>query len=55
MNSCDFKEFFVFGDFEVENGILGLERPGFVKFKKSMNNFLIFLIFFCVFVVVHWH
>jgi hypothetical protein len=31
MNSCEFKEIVVFKDFEVENGVLGLERNIFNK------------------------
>jgi hypothetical protein len=38
MNSCEFKEIIVFKDFEVGNGVLGLDRDiylGIVKFLDS--------------------
>jgi hypothetical protein len=38
MNNCEFKEIFVFGDFEVDNGLLWLDRDcylGVVKFLDS--------------------
>jgi hypothetical protein len=62
MNSCEFKEIFVAEDFEVSNGILGLERDVYlsiVKFldssiKKSICKFFLFGFFF-VFCIVHWH
>jgi hypothetical protein len=50
MNSSEFKEIIVTGDFRVENGILGLDRDCYlsiVKFldssiKKSMNEYFFF-------------
>jgi hypothetical protein len=58
MNSCEFKEIIGFKDFEVENGILGLERDVYlsiVKFldslilRKVLVNIFFFLFFNCVF------
>jgi hypothetical protein len=40
MNSCELKEIIVFENFEVENGLLGLERDiylSIVKFLDSSN------------------
>jgi hypothetical protein len=31
MNSCEFKEIIVFDDFEIENGVLGLERDVYLS------------------------
>jgi hypothetical protein len=36
MNSCKFREIIVLGDFEVENGVLGLERD---------IHFILFILF----------
>jgi hypothetical protein len=52
-----FKEIIVFKDFEIDNGVLGLDRDvnlSIVKFLdssilKSMNKYFLFLIFICVF------
>jgi hypothetical protein len=50
MNSCEFKKIIVFKDFEIENGLLGLERDVYlsiVKFlfviiKKSVSKYIFF-------------
>jgi hypothetical protein len=64
MNSCEFKEIIVFKDFEVEKGLLGLDRDCYlsiVKFldssilRKSMSKYFLFFNFLFVFFVVHWH
>jgi hypothetical protein len=59
MNSHEFKEIIVFEDFEIENGVLGLEWDVYlsvIKFLDSLilrkvwvNVFCFFLIFICVF------
>jgi hypothetical protein len=36
MNGCEFKEFVVSKDFEIENGVLGLDRDCYL----SIVNFL---------------
>jgi hypothetical protein len=41
MNSCEFKEIIVFGDFEVENGILELERDVYLRFVKFLDSSLL--------------
>jgi hypothetical protein len=40
MNSCDFKEIIIPKDFEIKNGVLGLDRDCYlsvVKFLDSTN------------------
>jgi hypothetical protein len=59
MNNCDFKEIIVLKDFEIENGMLGLERDVYlsiVKFldlsilrKVGVNIFCFFLFFYLCF------
>jgi hypothetical protein len=59
MNSCDFEEIVVSNNFEVDSGLLGLDRDCYlsiVKFldspklrKVGVNMFLFILIFICVF------
>jgi hypothetical protein len=58
MNNCKFKEIIVFKDFNIENGVLGLEQDVYlsiVKFldssnlkKVRINIFLFCLISICV-------
>jgi hypothetical protein len=38
MNSSEFKEIIVFKDFEVENGILGLERDVYLSIVKFLDS-----------------
>jgi hypothetical protein len=38
MNSCEFKEIIVFEDFEVENGVLGLERDCYLSIVKFLDS-----------------
>jgi hypothetical protein len=38
MNSCEFKEIIVFKDFEVENGILGLEQDVYLNIVKFLDS-----------------
>jgi hypothetical protein len=37
MNSCEFKEIIVTGDFEVENGVLGLDRDCYLSIVKFLD------------------
>jgi hypothetical protein len=37
MNTCEFKEIF-FIDFEVENGVLGLEREIYLSLVKFLDS-----------------
>jgi hypothetical protein len=37
MNSCEFKEIVVFKDFEIENGILGLDRDAYLSIVKFLD------------------
>jgi hypothetical protein len=57
MNNCDFEEIVVSNDFEVENGLLGLDRDCYlstVKFldssilRKVLVNIFNFFNFLCV-------
>jgi hypothetical protein len=36
MNSCEFKEIVVIKDFEIDNGILGLERDIYLSIVKFL-------------------
>jgi hypothetical protein len=38
MNSCNFKEIFVFDDFEIENGVLGLKRDVYLSIVKFLDS-----------------
>jgi hypothetical protein len=38
MNSCDLKEIIVFRDFEVENGVLGLNRGVYLSIVKFLDS-----------------
>jgi hypothetical protein len=38
MSSCEFKEIIVFKDFEVENGIFGLERDIYLSIVKFLDS-----------------
>jgi hypothetical protein len=38
MNSCQFKEIIVVEDFEVKNGVLGLERDVYLSIVKFFNS-----------------
>jgi hypothetical protein len=38
MNSCDFKEIIVFKDFEVKNGVLGLEWDVYLSIVKFLDS-----------------
>jgi hypothetical protein len=63
MNTYEFKEIIVFKDFEIENGILGMERDiylSIVKFLdssilKKVNKYFFFDFLFVFFAVYrHW-
>jgi hypothetical protein len=38
MNSCGFNEIIVFKDFEIENGMLGLERDIYLSIVKFLDS-----------------
>jgi hypothetical protein len=38
MNIFEFKEIVVFGNFDVENGMLGLERDVYLSIDKFLNS-----------------
>jgi hypothetical protein len=38
MNSCEFKEIIVFKDFEIENGVLGLNRDVYLSIVKFLDS-----------------
>jgi hypothetical protein len=37
MTSCEFKEIIVFKDFEIENGVLGLDRDCYLSIVKFLD------------------
>jgi hypothetical protein len=41
MNSCEFKEIIVFKDFEIENGMLELERDVYLSIVKFLDSSLL--------------
>jgi hypothetical protein len=41
MNSCEFKKNVVFKSFEIENGILGLERDVYLSVVKFLDSSLL--------------
>jgi hypothetical protein len=57
MNSCEFREFVVIKDSEIENGILGLERDVYLSIVKFLNSSIlrnVWVNFFCVFFFLIW-
>jgi hypothetical protein len=38
MNSCKFEEIIVFKDFEIENGMLGLDRDCYLIIVKFLDS-----------------
>jgi hypothetical protein len=38
MNSCEFKEIVVSKDFEIENGVLGLDRDCYLSVVKFLDS-----------------
>jgi hypothetical protein len=38
MNNCEFKEIIVFKDFEIDNGVLGLERDIYLSIVKFLDS-----------------
>jgi hypothetical protein len=38
MNSCDFEEIIVFKNFEVENGVFGLDRDCYLSIVKFLDS-----------------
>jgi hypothetical protein len=38
MNRCDFEEIIVFMNFEIENGVLGLERDVYLSIVKFLGS-----------------
>jgi hypothetical protein len=38
MNSCEFKEVIVFKDFEIKNGVLGLDRDYYLSIVKFLDS-----------------
>jgi hypothetical protein len=61
MNNCQFKEVIV-EDFEVENGVLGLNRDVYLSIVKFLNSsivrkvskYFIYLFILLFFFLVHW-
>jgi hypothetical protein len=41
MNSCEFKEIIVFKNFDVESGVLGLERDIYLNIVKFLNSLIL--------------
>jgi hypothetical protein len=37
MNSCEFKEIIIFKKFEIENGVLGLDRDCYLSIVKFLD------------------
>jgi hypothetical protein len=38
MNNCEFKEIIVFTDFEIDNGVLGLNRDVYLSIVKFLDS-----------------
>jgi hypothetical protein len=41
MNGCEFKEIIVFEDFEVESGVLGLNRDVYLNIVKFLDSLFV--------------
>jgi hypothetical protein len=60
MNSCEFEEFIVSNDFEIENGVLGLDRDCYLSIVKFLDSSFVrkvckyFCLIFIPFMIVHW-
>jgi hypothetical protein len=64
MDSYEFKEIIVFKHFEVEKGVLGLDRDCYLSIVKFLDssilrevcvNFFCSVSFLFLIFVVHWH
>jgi hypothetical protein len=49
MKSCDFKEIVVFRDFEVDNGMLGLEGDIYLSIVKFLDWSILLFVFFVIY------
>jgi hypothetical protein len=60
MNNCQLKEVIVVEGFEVENGVLGLNRDVYLSIVKFLDSSIVrkvnkyFVLFFFYFFLVHW-
>jgi hypothetical protein len=61
MNNCEFKEIIVVEDFEVKNGVLGLDRDIYLSIVKFLDSSILrkvsskyFIFLFCYFFLVYW-
>jgi hypothetical protein len=60
-NISHYKEIFVFKDFEIENGMLGLERDIYLSIVKFLDSSILrkvlkyFCTIFILFLIVHWN
>jgi hypothetical protein len=41
MNSCEFKEIVVINNFEIENGLLGLNRDVYLSIVKFLDSLIL--------------
>jgi hypothetical protein len=41
MNNCEFKEIIVFKDFEIENGVLGLDQDCYLSIVKFLDSLIL--------------
>jgi hypothetical protein len=60
MNSCQFKEIVVVENFEIENGVLGLERDIYLSIAKFLDSSTLrkvskYFVYFAIFSLVHWN
>jgi hypothetical protein len=62
MNNCDFKEIIVIKDFEVENGLLGLERDVYLSIVKFLDSHTLrkestskYFLLFCLIILFYYY
>jgi hypothetical protein len=61
MNSSQFKEIIVVEDFEIENGVLGLDRDIYLSIVKFLDSSTVrkvskfFILLFYCFFLLHWN
>jgi hypothetical protein len=41
MNNCEFKEIIVIKDFEIDNGVLGLDRDVYLSIDKFLDSTIV--------------
>jgi hypothetical protein len=52
MSNSQFKEIVVFEDFEVKNGVSGLDRDIYLSIVKFLNSSTVRKVLFCIYIIL---